>query len=96
MSSVRLVVDGQDCLIRVRGDLDSEAVFQLREEVGRAFARCGSIRVDLTEVVSIDEAGRGLMGLLNSIASPMFRVIPPGVGIEESACESRLSWKSSS
>lgn len=88
-------VTGQHCLIRVRGKFDAQSVFELRERVTRAFANYGSIQVDLSEVKRLDDAGRNMLVFLRSIASPMFRVTPPGEDIEEPECRMRSSAKSS-
>jgi len=89
------LVTGQYCLIRVRGEFDVQAVFELRERVTQAFAHYGSIQVDLSEVTTLDDAGRSMLVFLRSIASPMFRVMPPDADIEESECRMRSSAKSS-
>lgn len=89
------LVTGQHCVIRVRGELDAHCVFELRDRVTRAFANYGSIQVDLSEVKTLDTAGRSMLDFLCSIASPMFRVTPPGADIEETECRMPFSTKSS-
>ncbi|TXG87433.1 MAG: anti-sigma factor antagonist [Thermomicrobiales bacterium] len=89
------LVTGQHCVIRVRGELDAHCVFELRDRVTRAFANYGSIQVDLSEVKTLDTAGRSMLDFLRSIASPMFRVTPPGTQFEETECSMPFSTKSS-
>lgn len=63
------LVTGQHCVIRVRGELDAHCVFELRDRVTRAFANYGSIQVDLSEVKTLDTAGRSMLDFaLNCIA----------------------------
>ena len=89
------LMTGQHCVIRVRGELDAQSVFELRDRVTRAFANYGSIQVDLSEVKSLDTAGRSMLDFLRSSASPMFRVTSPGAEIEETECRMQSSTKSS-